>query len=69
MLAPPELKAIHPLGKSPVLENTETKEVIAKSGAIVEVEYPSSDFPRHCFLNLQRLTFHFEAWFLGMFVH
>jgi hypothetical protein len=44
MLAPPELKAIHPLGKSPVLENTETKEVIAESGAIVEVENPSSEF-------------------------
>jgi glutathione S-transferase len=37
MLAPPELKQIHPLGKSPVIENTETKEVIAESGAIVEV--------------------------------
>lgn len=44
MLAPPELKIIHPLGKSPVLENTETKEVIAESGAIVEVYFfpPSS---------------------------
>ena len=37
MLAPPELKQIHPLGKSPVIENTETKEIIAESGAIVEV--------------------------------
>lgn len=37
MLAPPELKKIHPLGKSPVIENTETKEVLAESGAIVEV--------------------------------
>jgi glutathione S-transferase len=37
MLAPAELKQIHPLGKSPVIENTETKEVIAESGAIVEV--------------------------------
>jgi glutathione S-transferase len=37
MLAPPELKAIHPLGKSPVIENSETKEIIAESGAIVEV--------------------------------
>jgi glutathione S-transferase len=37
MLAPPELKLVHPLGKSPVLENTETKETIAESGAIVEV--------------------------------
>jgi hypothetical protein len=37
MLAPPELKKIHPLGKSPVIENTETKEIVAESGAIVEV--------------------------------
>ena len=40
MRAPPELKQIHPLGKSPVIENTETKEVIAESGAIVEVWVP-----------------------------
>jgi len=40
MLAPPELKQIHPLGKSPVIENTETKEIIAESGAIVEVFAP-----------------------------
>jgi len=40
MMAPPELKHVHPLGKSPVLENTETNEIIAESGAIVEV--PSS---------------------------
>jgi len=33
-LAQPELKAIHPLGKSPVLEDDEHK--IAESGAIVE---------------------------------
>ncbi|EHA1124861.1 glutathione S-transferase family protein [Vibrio navarrensis] len=33
-LAPPELKAIHPLGKSPVLE--EDGQVIAESGAITE---------------------------------
>ena len=37
MLAPPELKKIHPLGKSPVIENTETKDIIAESGAITEV--------------------------------
>jgi len=41
MLAPPELKKIHPLGKSPVIENTEPKEIIAESGAIVEVFSPS----------------------------
>ncbi len=33
-LAPPELKAVHPLGKSPVLEDGALK--IAESGAIVE---------------------------------
>ena len=33
-LAPPELKAIHPLGKSPVV--TDDSEVIAESGAIIE---------------------------------
>jgi glutathione S-transferase len=37
MLAPPELMQIHPLGKSPVVEIVETKEIIAESGAIVEV--------------------------------
>ena len=39
MLAPPELKRIHPLGKSPVIENIETGDVIAESGAIVEVSF------------------------------
>jgi glutathione S-transferase len=33
-LAPPELKAVHPLGKSPVITDGEVK--IAESGAIVE---------------------------------
>jgi glutathione S-transferase len=33
-LAPPELKAIHPLGKSPVV--TDGNEVLAESGAIIE---------------------------------
>ena len=33
-LAPPELRAIHPLGKSPVISDGQT--VIAESGAIVE---------------------------------
>ncbi|MBP2276648.1 MULTISPECIES: glutathione S-transferase family protein [Sphingomonas] len=36
MLAPPELKRIHPLGKSPVLEDTEVGDVIVETGAIVE---------------------------------
>lgn len=34
MLAPPELRAIHPLGKSPVI--TDDGKVIAETGAIVE---------------------------------
>lgn len=34
-LAPPELKKIHPLGKSPVIEDGD--QVIAESGAIVEL--------------------------------
>jgi glutathione S-transferase len=34
MLAPPELKAIHPLGKSPVI--TDNGVTVAESGAIVE---------------------------------
>ncbi|MGV3524843.1 MAG: glutathione S-transferase [Candidatus Sericytochromatia bacterium] len=34
MLAPPELKAVHPLGKSPVISDND--QVIAESGAIVE---------------------------------
>ncbi|MET3654556.1 glutathione S-transferase family protein [Dyella japonica] len=34
MLAPPELRAIHPLGKSPVVEDE--GQVIAESGAIIE---------------------------------
>ncbi|GJE53550.1 glutathione S-transferase family protein [Methylobacterium thuringiense] len=34
MLAPPELRAVHPLGKSPVLDDDGT--IVAESGAIVE---------------------------------
>ena len=34
MLAPPELKAVHPLGKSPVI--TDDAQTVAESGAIVE---------------------------------
>jgi glutathione S-transferase len=36
MLAPPELKKVHPLGKSPVIEDTDDGRVIAETGAIVE---------------------------------
>ncbi len=37
-LAPPELKAVHPLGKSPVIRDTgrDGEQVIAESGAILE---------------------------------
>jgi len=34
MLAPPELRAVHPLGKSPVIEDA--GQILAESGAIVE---------------------------------
>jgi len=34
MLAPPEMKAVHPLGKSPIV--TEEGRVLAESGAIIE---------------------------------
>lgn len=36
MLAPPELKAIHPLGKSPVIEDTANGALVAETGAIIE---------------------------------
>jgi glutathione S-transferase len=34
MLAPPELRAVHPLGKSPVVQDGDT--IVAESGAIIE---------------------------------
>ena len=34
MLAPPELKRVHPLGKSPVIEDAGT--IVAETGAIIE---------------------------------
>jgi glutathione S-transferase len=34
MLAPPELRAVHPLGKSPVIQDGDT--IVAESGAIIE---------------------------------
>src|SRR6476619_6528881 len=34
MLAPPELRQVHPLGKSPVIQDGDT--IVAESGAIVE---------------------------------
>lgn len=39
MLAPPALKKIHPLGKSPILEDMDDageRQIIAETGAIVE---------------------------------
>ena len=37
MLAPPELRRVHPLGKSPVIEDTQDgNRVVAETGAIVE---------------------------------
>jgi glutathione S-transferase len=41
MLAPPELRAVHPLGKSPVI--TDNGKTIAESGAIVEYLVNSYD--------------------------
>ena len=41
MLAPPELRAIHPLGKSPVLDDSDIR--VAETGAIVEYLLDSHD--------------------------
>ena len=35
-LAPPELKAVHPLGKAPVIEDDANAGIVAESGAIIE---------------------------------
>ena len=44
MLAPPELRAIHPLGKSPVVEDSDDGgRVIAETGAIVEYLVEKAD--------------------------
>ncbi len=48
MLAPPELRAIHPLGKSPVIEDTDVVVgggglVVAETGAIVEYLVEKAD--------------------------
>ena len=44
MLAPPELKRIHPLGKSPVIQDTDDHDrVIAETGAIVEYLVDKAD--------------------------
>lgn len=36
MLAPPELKRIHPLGKSPVIVDSDTGQTLVETGAIIE---------------------------------
>ena len=36
MLAPPELKHIHPLGKSPILQDTDAAQTIVETGAIID---------------------------------
>ena len=43
MLAPPELRAIHPLGKSPVIQDGDI--IVAETGAIVE--YLLATYPGH----------------------
>ncbi|MDQ2878361.1 MAG: glutathione S-transferase [Pseudomonadota bacterium] len=45
MLAPPELKRVHPLGKSPVIEDTDSSgaRVIAETGAVVEYLVEKAD--------------------------
>jgi glutathione S-transferase len=44
MLAPPELRRVHPLGKSPVIEDTaDDGRVIAETGAIVEYLVDKAD--------------------------
>jgi glutathione S-transferase len=45
MLAPPELKKVHPLGKSPMIEDTDVNggKVIVETGAIVEYLVEKAD--------------------------
>ena len=43
MLAPPELRAIHPLGKSPVIQDGDV--IVAETGAIIE--YLLATYPGH----------------------
>jgi len=43
MLAPPELRAVHPLGKSPVITDTDTGLTVAETGAIVEYLVDKAD--------------------------
>ncbi len=41
MLAPPELKKVHPLGKSPVIQDGDT--IVAETGAIIEYLVEKAD--------------------------
>jgi glutathione S-transferase len=43
MLAPPELRRVHPLGKSPVIEDTDTGVTVAETGAILEYLVEKAD--------------------------
>ncbi|MES2045316.1 MAG: glutathione S-transferase [Pseudomonadota bacterium] len=43
MLAPPELKRVHPLGKSPVIEDSDDGRIVAETGAIVEYLVEKAD--------------------------
>ena len=44
MLAPPELRRVHPLGKSPVIQDTDDgNRVVAETGAIVEYLVDKAD--------------------------
>jgi glutathione S-transferase len=43
MLAPPELKQVHPLGKSPVIEDSDDGRIIVETGAIIEYLVEKAD--------------------------
>ncbi|WEK01320.1 MAG: glutathione S-transferase [Candidatus Sphingomonas phytovorans] len=43
MLAPPELKKVHPLGKSPVIEDSDDGRVIVETGAIIDYLVEKAD--------------------------
>ena len=43
MLAPPELRRIHPLGKSPVIVDTDEDRTVAETGAIVDYLIEKAD--------------------------
>ena len=43
MLAPPELRHVHPLGKSPVIQDGEGAPAIAETGAIIEYLVEKAD--------------------------